>query len=464
MGESVSERVRTFAGRYTIDRQIGRGSTAVVYLARDCVLGRNVAIKVFRQEFSAAVGPDRFLREIRLTQSLHHPHILEVLDSGAEDGALYFVAPYMDGGTLRSRLHRETQLTIPEAVSITIAISEALDHAHTHNVIHRDVKPENILFSRGRAYLADFGIARVVERAVDATTTSAGIIRGTPAYMSPEQASGSADCDGRSDLYSLGLVLYEMLAGMPAYIGPSPQAVIRQRFAYPPREIRAYRHTIPAALEAVVSKAVALSPADRYATGSEFAEALRCAPIAPETDAGRQRSTRLRWLLAASVAGVAAAANIGTGLGRLTWWGPEGAQLDTSAIALMPVESDDSIDGRRAFDIVHEALNTWNGVRIVDRSTTLDVAREFAHPSDADMRRIARQLGAGRYVRIRLARTGSQWLVTGALYDTQKRSRLAEATVTASDYEVGFESTIGRVVDSLLLRGVDPRMVGSRRE
>ena len=265
----------TFAGRYTIERELGSGATATVYLARDTQRGISVAVKLLRPELAESVGAERFLREIRLNEKLHHPHIVPVLDSGEHEGRLYFVLPHMEDGSLRQLLQREKQLPVETAIAITRTIADALDYAHKQNLIHRDVKPENILFTSGQACLADFGIARAVERALDQSTTESGMVRGTPAYMSPEQASGSRQYDGRSDQYSLACVLYEMLAGVPAFIGPTPEAVIAQRFQHPPRELRVYRPSVPPSIEAAITKALAIAPADRFASAAEFGVALQ---------------------------------------------------------------------------------------------------------------------------------------------------------------------------------------------
>ena len=267
----------TFAGRYTIERELGSGATATVYLARDTQRGIAVAVKLMRPELAQSVGAERFLREIKLNEKLHHPHIVPVLDSGEHDGRLYFVLPHMEDGSLRQLLHREKQLPVETAIEIARTIAMALDYAHQRNLIHRDVKPENILFTSGQACLADFGIARAIERVLDQSTTESGMVRGTPAYMSPEQASGSRQYDGRSDQYSLACVLYEMLAGVPAFIGPTPEAVIAQRFQHPPRELRVYRPTVPPGIEEAILRAMALVPGDRFASAADFAMALEMA-------------------------------------------------------------------------------------------------------------------------------------------------------------------------------------------
>ena len=266
--------VGIFAERYAIECEIGHGATALVYRARDLVADRVVAIKLMRAELHQLTAVRHFLREIRNHSGLHHANIVPVLDAGDCDGQLYLVLPFMEGGTLRARLQRERQLPVVDAVAIARTVALALEHAHQHGLIHRDVKPENILFTAGEPCLADFGIARALERALGDTSTSAGIVRGTVAYMSPEQASAERSYDGRSDLYALGCVLYEMLAGVPAFIGPTLEAVLAQRFAHPPRELRVYRPTVSPALEGVIRKALQFAPADRFRTGQEMADAL----------------------------------------------------------------------------------------------------------------------------------------------------------------------------------------------
>lgn len=302
----------SFARRYIIEREIGRGGTATVYLARDTERGQSVAIKILRSELNETSAARHFLREVRSTSALEHPHIVGVLEDGEHDGRLYIVLPYLDGGTLRQRLEREKQLPIHEAVAIARIMADALDHAHRHGLIHRDVKPENILFTAGEPCLADFGIARAFEKALADTSTSSGIVRGTPAYMSPEQASGDRDYDGRSDIFSLGCVLYEMLAGVPAFIGATAGAVIAQRFMHPPRDVRVYRSTVSPALSAIIAKALSLEAADRFRTAGEMVRALDGVSSGAEA-VSRFRAARVtswarrrrRWIAVGAVAAVA---------------------------------------------------------------------------------------------------------------------------------------------------------------
>src|SRR3989441_408045 len=271
----LQERLRiALADRYALERELGRGGMAVVFLGRDPRHDRAVAIKVLRHEIAAALGADRFLREIQIAAKLHHPHILPLYDSGAAGDLLYYVMPYVEGESLRQRLDREAQLPLDDALAITRQVARALAYAHSHDVVHRDIKPENILLSGGEAVVADFGIARAITQAGGTRLTETGIPVGTPHYMSPEQASGGGPIDGRSDIYSLGCVLYEMLVGEPPYTGPSAQVVIAKRFTDPVPSVRRLRETIPPAIDGAVSKALARAPADRFVTAAQFADAL----------------------------------------------------------------------------------------------------------------------------------------------------------------------------------------------
>ncbi|HUE88150.1 MAG TPA: protein kinase [Vicinamibacterales bacterium] len=278
------DRLRTALGeRYTIDRELGRGGMATVYLAEDVKHHRAVAIKVLRPELAAALGPERFLREIEIAAGLNHPHILPLHDSGEAGGFLYYVMPYAEGESLRDRLEREGQLPIPQALQIVRQVADALSFAHSRGLVHRDIKPENILLEHGHAVVTDFGIARAVDAARGTSLTETGIAVGTPAYMSPEQASGTGQLDGRSDVYALGCILYEMLAGEPPFTGPSAQAIIARRFTEPVPQIASRRDTVPGAMQAVLDQALARVPADRFATADELAQALQAPDLAAAT-------------------------------------------------------------------------------------------------------------------------------------------------------------------------------------
>jgi eukaryotic-like serine/threonine-protein kinase len=277
MAEQLAHLQAALAGRYTIERELGRGGMATVYLARDLKHDRPVALKLLRPELAAILGPERFLREIRVTANLQHPHILALLDSGAADGFLYYVMPYVEGESLRERLERESQLPLEEALGIIRALAGALDFAHRQGIIHRDIKPENILLYQGEPLVADFGIALAVSTAGRERLTETGLSLGTPAYMSPEQCAADSKLDGRSDEYSLASVLYEMLAGEPPYTGPTTQAIIAKRFSEPVPRLRTLRD-VPEPIDRAITRALARAPADRFATVAQFAHALRLEP------------------------------------------------------------------------------------------------------------------------------------------------------------------------------------------
>jgi serine/threonine-protein kinase len=284
------ERLRSaLPDRYRVDREIGHGGMATVYLAQDLKHKRHVAIKVLRPDLASMVGPDRFLREIQIEASLQHINILPIHDSGKSDGFLYYVMPYVEGESLRARIDREGQLPLDDALHITHEIAEALSYAHDHGIVHRDIKPENILLSEGHAVLADFGIARAVDVAGGQRVTESGHAVGTPQYMSPEQASGDQDLDGRSDLYSLGCVLYEMLAGEPPFTGRTAQAVIARHLAESPPPLRVVRPSVPPAVGMAIEKALAKTKADRFLTASDFVTTLET-PAEPGPPAPRALS------------------------------------------------------------------------------------------------------------------------------------------------------------------------------
>lgn len=263
-----------FAERYRIERLVGRGGMATVFAAEDIKHHRRVALKILDRECRAALGGERFLREIELTGNLQHPNILPLFDSGDADEVLYYVMPLVDGHSLRARITEQGQLSIDAAVRIAIDVAGALEYAHRRGVVHRDIKPENILLAGDHTFVADFGIAKAKDAAGEALT-STGLLVGTPAYMSPEQASGERELDARSDIYALGCVLYEMLAGEPPFTGSSTQAVIAKRMAGPAPPVRTLRDNVPAHVERAIRCALARAPADRFSTAGDFASALR---------------------------------------------------------------------------------------------------------------------------------------------------------------------------------------------
>jgi len=272
---TIDPRLSTsLADRYRIERELGQGGMATVYLAEDLKHRRNVAIKVLRPELSAVIGADRFVREIQTIAALQHPHILGLIDSGEVNGTAYYVMPFVQGESLRDRLTREKQLPISDAIRIASEVASALDYAHRHGVIHRDIKPENILLHDGQALVADFGIAIAVSTAGGSRMTETGMSLGTPHYMSPEQAMGERTITGRSDVYALGCVLYEMLSGDPPFTGSTAQAIVARVMTEAPRSLLTQRRTIPAHVEAAVFTALEKLPADRFEGAKAFSDAL----------------------------------------------------------------------------------------------------------------------------------------------------------------------------------------------
>ncbi|MGN6392322.1 MAG: protein kinase domain-containing protein [Gemmatimonadales bacterium] len=318
---TTSDRLASaLSDRYRLDREIGQGGMAVVFLAEDLRHGRKVAIKVLHPELSAVLGGERFLAEIKVTANLQHPHILGLIDSGEADGLLYYVMPFVAGESLRARLIRERQLPVEEALRLAREVASALDYAHRQGVVHRDIKPENILLQDGAALVADFGIALAVHQAGGSRMTQTGLSLGTPAYMSPEQAMGERDIGPRSDVYALGAMTYEMLAGEAPFTGPSSQAIVAKVLTEPAPALRAKRPTVPAAAENAILTALQKLPADRWGSAREFSDALTGAgpsrsagaatvPMAaarPPAPARRAPLLWAGWALAAAAGGIAA--------------------------------------------------------------------------------------------------------------------------------------------------------------
>jgi serine/threonine-protein kinase len=286
MADLLDRLKAALADRYRIERELGSGGMATVYLAHDVKHDRKVAFKVMRPELSAILGGERFLREIRIAAKLNHPHILPLHDSGEVDSFLYYVMPHVEGESLRVKLNREKQLSVDDTISITKQVGAGLDYAHRQGVIHRDIKPENILIHQGEALVADFGIALAVSAAGGTRLTDTGLSLGTPEYMSPEQATGERELDARSDMYSLGVVVYEMLVGEPPHTGKTVQAIIAKVVSAEPQPVSRVRHSVPSNVDAAVMCALAKTPADRFASGADFADALTNPAFALPTPAG----------------------------------------------------------------------------------------------------------------------------------------------------------------------------------
>jgi serine/threonine protein kinase/Tol biopolymer transport system component len=379
----------THFGAYEVVRRLGRGGMATVYLAQDHKHHRAVAIKVLHPELAAAVGPERFLREIEIAAALHHPHILPLYDSGITDGLLYYVMPYIEGESLRQRLTREEHLANEEAIRIVRDVAAALDYAHRQGVVHRDIKPENILLQDGQAIVADFGIARAVDVAGGERLTAPGRGIGTPAYMSPEQASTHAVVDGRADIYALGCVLYEMLAGQPPFTGRSQQQILARHAVDPVPSLHTVRQTVPPPVERAVMCALAKLPADRFATADLFARALTTSDAEsvpesrPQPAASGNAGSRARlrpWALVVGLLSIAAA----VGIAAIVYRRPEETRLGRrTPVTLEPgLEIDPAIspDGRLLAYAAGPTAELRVYVRQLGGGTPIPLAPDLGRP------------------------------------------------------------------------------------
>ncbi len=378
-------RVRTALSRsYQIERVLGEGGMATVYLAEDLKHHRKVAVKVMRPELAATLGAERFLREVEIAARMNHQNILPVFDSGAIDGILYYVMPVVEGESLPARIAREKQLPVGEALQITREVAEALAYAHKRGIIHRDIKPANILIHEGHALVSDFGIARATENA--SALTGTGLAIGTPAYMSPEQASGDSNLDGRTDIYALGCVLYEMLAGEPPFTGPTAQAIITRSITEEPRPLTRTRAAIPAAVDSAVLTALAKAPADRYATAGAMVDALIAAEVEGRSSAAQATSSIAHrpatpwWKFA-----VAAVVVLVLGVGGMKAFGGGRATAPAStSVAILPFVSQGSdADVYFADGIVDEVRNRLARVDrlVVIASSSADQYRGTTKPA-----------------------------------------------------------------------------------
>ncbi len=428
---------------------------SIVHLARDLRHDRLVAVKVLRPELGVTLGPDRFLREIKVAAGLTHPHILPLFDSGVADGLLFYVMPYVEGESLRHRLAREGRLSLTDALAIACDVAEALAYAHTQNIVHRDIKPENILLEAGHPVVSDFGIARAISAADEARVTGTGVAIGTVEYMSPEQASGE-EVDGRSDIYSLGCVLYEMLLGQTPFAGRTPTGVLGARRAERPPSVTGARPEIPLEIELAIETALATLPGERFATAGEFAAALR---VVPETSASSERLVRRlrrRWQTALAVAAVAVATLAIVLLPQLFASG-----LDASLYVVVPFghrggAAPALVNGDQCELLLSQAFGRWTDVRLADPLQVHDARmRRGEIPMTFDQaKRLARDLGAGMLVWGDVADVGDSIQVTAALYDLRRGGkRLRDYTVRIPKDGKNLEAKFRELADSILLGG-----------
>jgi len=440
------------AGRYTIEREIGRGGMAIVYLAGDMRHGRRVALKVLRPELAGALGPERFLLEIKVAAGLTHPHILPLFDSGVADGLLFYTMPYVEGESLRHRLLREGQLPVAEAVRIACDVADALSYAHGQNIVHRDIKPENILLEAGHPVVSDFGIARAISEANAARMTGTGIVVGTVEYMSPEQAAGEK-LDGRSDVFSLACVLHEMLIGHT----PTSQGV----------SVSAERRDIPLDVEYAIEVALAKLPTERFATAREFAQALG----RPETTAGSVRRSKMwrRWGAIAAVVALTLGALGIVLLPRLA-----SAKLDASLYVVVPFghrggAAPALVSGDQCELLLSQAFGRWTDVRLADPLRVHDARmRRGDQPMTLDeAKTLAEDVGAGMLVWGDVSTVGDSIQVTAALYDLRRGGKtVRDYTVRIHKDGQQLETKFRELADSILLGGVNavqlrPDVVGT---
>ena len=443
------------ADRYVLKREIGRGGAASVFLAHDVRHERLVAVKLLHPELSHALGAQRFLREIKLTASLQHPHILPIHDSGQAGEQLYYVMPYVTGDTLRQRLVAGNRLSIEETVRIGREVAGALAYAHENGVVHRDIKPENILFSGGHAVLADFGIARAIDRASEKITQQ-GTITGTPAYMSPEQARDRA-FDGRSDVYSLACVMYEAMAGVPPFVGDTPQELLTQRVTRSAPSLREFRHDVPAPIEAVIARALATSPDDRFEDARAFSAALSVAvgnssEIA-QAQNRRRPLARNPWVWAAGVTLLVSggAATSPTGRDRIDVLT---GRIDTAQYAVIPFKHGRGVstDDEPVAQGLYVALREWSGVKLASDLSVSDALRHSSDSTLEDVLTAARRARAGKAVWGSVFVTKDSMRIRASVYNSIDGTPIRERSVSGPADLLASRPGILRALVNDLLR------------
>jgi TolB-like protein/Tfp pilus assembly protein PilF/tRNA A-37 threonylcarbamoyl transferase component Bud32 len=463
--------IAALADRYTLERKLGEGGMATVYLAHDVKHNRKVALKVLKPELAAALGAQRFLQEIQVTANLHHEHILSLYDSGSADGALFYVMPLVEGESLRDRLTREKMLPVDETVRIVKQVSSALDYAHRQGVIHRDIKPENILLQDGDALLSDFGIALAVRASGGERLTGTGLSLGTVQYMSPEQAAGERDLDARTDIYSLGAVTYEMLAGEPPFTGPTQRVILAKLMTERPTSLRVVRDTVPASLDDAVMRALAKEPTDRFTSPREFAAALDAPAAATRAKEPRVVATSAPRRYRVIEAGVAVIV-LALALGYYAITRNQGAHTAEStavtaapaairSIAILPLDnySGDSAQDYFAEGMTDElttALATISQLRVTSRGS----AMQFGGKKRPSTPEIARALGVDAVVEGSVLRSGDRVRITAQLIDAR-----ADRHLWAKSFERNSSDVLALQADlaSAIAREVNVQLTESEQ-
>ena len=451
---AFQERVRaSLADKYEVGDVLGSGGAAMVFRAQDRFTRGTVALKVLHPELSHGIGSDRFLREVRIVASLRHPNIIPLLSAGIADELPYYVMPCIDGQTLRARLQREPQLPMSLVLSVTNDVAAALDAAHAQGILHRDIKPQNILLDGDRALVADFGIARAIETAAGDVLTESGTVIGTPGYMSPEQVSGDAPMDVRSDVYSLACVVYEMLAGEAPFTGAQSRALLAKQLWAPVPDVRVLRSSLPAAVTGVLQRGLAKHAADRFENAGQFARALETA-VASTTRAHLERT---RPVVVLAVLSMVAFVVTGVVLERRREFDAAlFAQADTTRLVAFPLEGTESSAAAR--DAVREAVSRWDNVSVVG-GQALRVAvggADLAPLSDRQTRDHVLSFRAARYIRTVLRREGGRLRVRGALFDIRRGAvPILEISELAPENSDSVALRIQQVADGLLLQTHD---------
>ncbi len=443
LNEIVDHLRKALADRYTIEREIGSGGMATVYLAEDLKHHRKVAIKVLRADLAATLGPERFLREIEIAAQLHHPHILPLYDSGEADGFLYYVMPYVEGLSLRDKLAKEGELPIGDAVRIVRDVVDALTEAHAHGVVHRDIKPENILLRGRHALVTDFGVAKAVSEATGREqVTTAGVALGTPAYMAPEQAAADPHLDHRVDIYAVGAVAYELLTGRPVFMGTTPQMILSAHVTEAPQPVTKHRDTVPPVLEQLVLRCLEKKPADRFQSAEELLPQLETLttpsggmtptetqPVRAATSGLRRRGWVRMALLAVAVGVVIAGA---VAFGRWVRPGATGSRHPRTAIAVLPF---DNIGGDPESEYFSAGI-TEDILAHLSKSTDIKVVRATQYAGNAvSMRGVGQELGVTTVLSGSVRQSGDDVRVVAQLVDTD-----TDETIWAETYDRKLES------------------------